>query len=284
MSAAGRAVGQFVDVDRGRLHYREQGSGDATIVWVHGLPLDGSTWQAQLDHFSGHRNLAIDLRGYGASSKLPPGATDITALYVDDLTRLLDLLGIASATIVGHASGGHGVLRFAAQQPDRVERVVVINASPKFRRSDDWAWGFDDAAIESFREIYRRGGLSGFIDFLLASTFKESTREAPASLLETYKALATHAGADTLFAFFDHIALDDDRRYLGDIRAPTLLMTGLLDKEVPPPVGAFMRAAIPRAALIEIPDADHFLFATRPNLTNTLIEAFLRQVFEDDGA
>jgi non-heme chloroperoxidase len=275
------AAGHFVEVDRGRLHYRDQGSGTDTIVWVHGLPLDGSTWQAQVDHFSGYRNISIDLRGYGGSSKLPPGTEDVTALYVDDLKRLLDHLGIARATIVGHASGGHGVLRFAAQQADRVDRIVVINASPKFRKGDDWPWGFDDAAMESFREIYRQGGLPGFIDFLLAPTFKESVSEAPASLLETYKALAAMAGAETLFAFFDRIALDDDRHRLGEIRAPTLLMTGLLDREVPRPVGAFMRAAIPRAALIEIPDADHFLFATRPGLTNTLIEAFLRQRFEE---
>lgn len=284
MSAPGRVVGRFVDVDRGRLHYREQGSGDAVIVWVHGLPLDGSTWQAQLDHFSGYRNIAIDLRGYGGSSKLPPGAKGVTALYVDDLTRLLDHLDIARANIVGHASGGHGVLRFAAQRPDRVDRVVVINASPKFRRGGDWPWGFDEAAIEGLRAVYQDGGLSGFIDALFAPAFKESVAKAPPSLLEGYRALATRAGAETLFAFFDDIAFDDDRGYLGDIRAPTLLMTGLLDDEVPPPVGAFMREAIPRAALIEIPDADHFLFATRPDLTNMLIEAFLRQVFEDDGA
>jgi pimeloyl-ACP methyl ester carboxylesterase len=274
--------GHFVEVDQGRIFYRDHGDGDTVIVWVHGLPLDGSTWRAQIDHFGDCRNIAIDLRGYGRSSKLPPDASDVTAIYVDDLTRLLDHLGVGRVVIVGHASGGHGVLRFASARPERVARVVVINASPMFRKGDDWPWGFDEAAIASFRAIYDRDGLEGFIDFLLAPTFKESVSAAPPSLLAEYKALAVEAGKETLFAFFDKISCDDDRPYLKDIKAPTLLLTGLLDNEVPPPVGLYMRNTIPRAMLVEVPDADHFMFATRPLLTNALIASFLRQSFEDD--
>ncbi len=268
--------GGYVDVDGGRLHYREQGSGDRTILWVHGLPLDGSTWQAQIDHFDGWRNVAIDLRGYGRSSKLPAGIDDVTALYVDDFTYVLDALHIDRATVVGHASGGHGVLRFAALCPERVERAIVINASPRFRRGDDWPWGFEDADLDALRAVYDDDGLDAFIDALLAPVFRESISHGPPDLLDTYRALAVDAGADTLFGFFDSISFDDDRALLGDIEAPTLVITGLLDAEVPPPVGLYLRSEIPRATLVEIPDADHFLFATRPSLTNELITAFLR--------
>ena len=275
----------FVDVDGGRLHYRDDGAGETTIVWVHGLPLDGTTWQAQVEHFDGCRNIAIDLRGYGLSSKLPPDADDVTAIYVDDLVRLLDHVGLHRVVIVGHASGGHGVLRFAALHPERVKRVVVINASPKFRQGDGWPWGFDEAAMERLLAIYNNEGLEAFVDVIISpdEVFKEASAETTASLLQTYRKMAMDAGAETLLAFFNKISLDDDRALLQKIEAPTLLISGLLDNEVPPDVGLYMRNAIKRAALVELPDSDHFVYATRPRLTNAVIQAFLGQNFEGDN-
>jgi non-heme chloroperoxidase len=75
-------------------------------------------------------------------------------------------------------------------------------------------------------------------------------------------------------AFFRNIARDDDRALLPRILAPTLLITGALDREVPPAVGLFMRQRIPNAHLIEIPGGDHFVFATRPELVNRMLEQF----------
>ena len=274
----------FVDVEGGRLHYRDTGAGETTIVWVHGLPLDGSTWQAQVDHFDGYRNIAIDLRGYGLSSKLPPDAGGVTAIYVDDLIRLLDHLGLRRVVIVGHASGGHGVLRFAALHPERVARVIVINASPKFRQSDDWPWGFDDAAMERLLAIYNDQGLEAFIDVIISpdEVFKAAHPEIAHSFVQSYREMAMDAGAETLLAFFNDISLDDDRPLLKEIEAPTLLISGMLDNEVPPDVGLYLRNAIARATLVELSDSDHFVYATRPRLTNGVIEAFLEQQLEGD--
>jgi pimeloyl-ACP methyl ester carboxylesterase len=101
----------YIDVDRAPRYCCMVGGGGETIVSVRGLPLIAMAWRRQSEHFNDCRNVAVDLRGYGSSSTLPPDAWDVTGLYVDDPMRLLAQLGEERAAFVGHASGGHGVLR-----------------------------------------------------------------------------------------------------------------------------------------------------------------------------
>lgn len=139
-----------------------------TIIWIHGLSLNGDAWRAQIDYFAPRfRNVVIDLRGYGRSSKLPAGVASVTELYVSDLRRLFARLGIARAILVGFASGGHGALRFAATHGACTKQLVLINASPKFCRGVDWPWGFDETAIAAVNDTLLRGGVAALSDLML---------------------------------------------------------------------------------------------------------------------
>jgi len=267
----------YLTVDGGRVYYDDVGRGARTIIWIHGLPLNGDAWRAQIDHFEAHyRNVVIDLRGYGRSSKLPAAVESVTDLYVNDLEQLFAQLGIERATLVGFASGGHGAMRFSAIHGELVAKLVLINASPKFRRGDDWPWGFDETTIATVNDTLRRGGLEQLTDMLLAPSdvFQDADAAQTATLGALYRRMSLQAGADTIAAFFNNIARDDDRRLLLRIDAPTLLITGSLDREVPPAVGLFMRRQIPNAYLMEIPGGDHFVFATRARFVNRMLDLF----------
>jgi non-heme chloroperoxidase len=269
----------YVTVDDGRIYYDVVGHGARTIVWIHGLPLNGDAWRAQIDYFAPrYRNVVIDLRGYGRSSKLPAGVASVTDLYVSDLKRLFSQLDIARAILVGFASGGHGAIRFSATHSACVEQLVLINASPKFRRGADWPWGFDEIAIATVNDTLRGGGIAGLSDLLLDPTivFQDTDAKQVTNLHALYWQMSLEAGADTIAAFFNNIAQDDDRWLLPRVTAPTLLITGSLDREVPPAVGIFMRQQLPNARLMEIPGGDHFVFATRAGLVNCMLEQFFR--------
>jgi non-heme chloroperoxidase len=159
---------RYLDADDTRLAYYISGRGEEPVVWLHGLPLESRSWSAQRAHFDPlARNIFLDLRGYGASSKLPPDCADVTQLYADDLDRLLTHLDLRNVALIGFASAGHVALRFAAQHPHRLAKLAVINASPRFRRGDDWPWGFDDADIDRFVPIGREGGIEALTDVIL---------------------------------------------------------------------------------------------------------------------
>jgi pimeloyl-ACP methyl ester carboxylesterase len=271
------ATTRFLELrDGGRLAWDEAGSGDTTILWVHGLPLDRHSWAPQRAFFTERtRNLFVDLRGYGDSSKLPEGA-DVTSLYRSDLLTFIDSLGVTKPLVIGFASAGHVVLRLAAQHGERLSGVVSINGSPRFMRGDDWPVGFTQEELDHFAAPIRAETIGGALDRILdpETVFQDVPIERARELAATFRAMGERAGAATLLGFFDRIAHDDDRRLLADIDVPTLLITSVAGKEVSNQVARYMRDTIPRSTLVELAGTDHFAFATRPELINWLIDDF----------
>ena len=114
-------------VDGSRISYADLGSGPA-IVWVHGL---GASWQCFLENLPefarDHRVIAMDLPGFGRS-EMPAWDISIEA-YAKFVGRLLDSLGIETATIVGNSMGGFIGAEMAIREPQRVERLALVSAA-----------------------------------------------------------------------------------------------------------------------------------------------------------
>src|SRR5687767_13072087 len=102
------------------------GEGPA-VVLVHGITSSSRTWRAVLDGLSErHTVIAPDLLGHGRSGK-PRGDYSLGA-YASGIRDLLAVLGISSATVVGHSLGGGIAMQFAYQFPDRLERLVLVDS------------------------------------------------------------------------------------------------------------------------------------------------------------
>lgn len=99
------------------------------IVLLHGFPELNVSWRHQIPALveAGYRVLAPNQRGYAGSVRTGSYAT---ADLADDVAAMLDALGVASATIVGHDWGGGVAWTLAHTQPDRVERLIALNCPP----------------------------------------------------------------------------------------------------------------------------------------------------------
>ena len=260
--------------------------GKAPILWVHGLPNSSISWAPQYYHFKrlGYPQLFVDLRGYGKSSKLPQKPSSegfsVTELYCEDILALLDHLKIERAVFVGFASAGHVGLRFAAKHPQYVDKLVVLNGSPKFRAAEDWPLGFSEDAIQHFIQP-APGETSVSVDTLakrILDPYNTLTDMPPAKAVaaaDFMRKQAEEAGVETLLGFFENISRDDDRALLPHIVAPTLIVSGCKGKEVSVAVAEYMNRQIPTSYLFELPGADHFIGLTRPEIVNAAIEDFL---------
>ncbi|UKZ55840.1 hypothetical protein TrVGV298_009664 [Trichoderma virens] len=271
---------QTIEANGGVLAFRQAGPTNAEpIVWIHGLPLDSRSWSAQYDAFADkYRNIFVDLRGYGASSKLPAAVKDVTQLYCDDILAVMDHLEIPKANVVGFASAGHVALRFAALQADRVNKLVTLNASPKFKRNDtDYPNGFTEEQLNDHFVAASDRGIEEVTNAILdpAVVFQDLTAEDAYKVASWFRTMAYNAGTDTLNGFFKIMAHDDDRQYVPRVKAPTLLISSSLGKEVPAATALYLRQNLQQAKLVEVPDADHFLHVTRPVVINELIRGFL---------
>jgi pimeloyl-ACP methyl ester carboxylesterase len=107
----------------------ERGRGRPVLL-VHGFSHNRSVW-TQLAHAlsEGLRPIAVDLRGHGQSPWSPEGDYDVRD-YALDLPATLDAIGLERAVVVAHSLGGNAATFFAAQAPERVESLVLLDTGP----------------------------------------------------------------------------------------------------------------------------------------------------------
>lgn len=112
-----------------RLHYRSWGSpGGEPIILLHGGGTDSSTWEGAAANLSGTWPVyAPDLRGHGKSEW--PGEYSLE-LMRDDVLALMDELGLARASFVGHSMGGAVAYLITLDHPERVSRLVLEEMPP----------------------------------------------------------------------------------------------------------------------------------------------------------
>lgn len=116
---------EYVVLHGHRRAFRRAGSGPALLL-LHGFGCDSSTWRAIIESLAEHFTvIAPDLLGHGASGK--PNADYSLGGYANGMRDLLTVLGIDTATVVGHSFGGGGAMQFAYQFPERTERTMLIS-------------------------------------------------------------------------------------------------------------------------------------------------------------
>lgn len=156
------------------------------IIFLHGFPESHRTWRHQLPEFArDHFVVAPDQRGFGGSSKPEQVDAYRTDKIIADLAALADALGIGRFTLVGHDWGGAVAWGAALALPDRVERLIIINAPHPliFQQSviDDPAQREASQYIRMFRNPgfethVTRIGFDAFFDATFASHVEDMTR------------------------------------------------------------------------------------------------------------
>lgn len=144
------------------LAYDVTGSPEAPpILLLHALGERGADWAPVKARFA-ERFLvfAPDLRGHGDSDW--PGSYSFQLMHAD-VIGFLDQLGLARVTVVGHSMGGTVAYLIAMEQPERVERLIVEDVPPPFRRDraipdrPEGPLGFDWAVVPAIVSQVNRG-------------------------------------------------------------------------------------------------------------------------------
>jgi pimeloyl-ACP methyl ester carboxylesterase len=117
---------RFVDIGAFRVHVAEAGDGPPLLL-LHGWPQHWYEWRKLIPRLASQfRLIAPDLRGFGWSEA--PGRGYSPETFAADQVALLDELEIESASVIGHDWGGYTAFLLALGAPERVERMVVLNA------------------------------------------------------------------------------------------------------------------------------------------------------------
>ncbi|MCA1764514.1 MAG: alpha/beta fold hydrolase [Flavobacteriales bacterium] len=105
--------------------YMDVGTGEETIVFIHGLGSYAPAWKRTIDGLKDqYRCIAVDLPGYGKSSK--DNYEGSMSFFSDAVVKLLDALEIESPVFAGHSMGGQISIVTALKHPDRVSKLILV--------------------------------------------------------------------------------------------------------------------------------------------------------------
>ena len=248
------------------------------IILLHGFPESHRTWRHQIaDLAEDHFVLAPDQRGFARSSK-PEGVANYTPdKPVADMIALADRFNLKRFTLVGHDWGGAIAWMAALNHPDRVARLIIINAPHPFifQKSmfDDMAQREASQYIRAFRNTDLEKhidsiGLSAFFDgsFMRHTDFEKVKDEKPIYLEQwgqpgAMTAMLNWYRASTLLV----PAMDEtpERPAFLDgpfppLKVPTLVIWGLGDKALLPVQLEGLEALVPDLTLEKLEGVGHF--------------------------
>jgi len=245
-------------LDRGdaRLYFEDSGSG-TPILLTHGFGASTGMWRGQVDAFQDrYRLIPWDMRGHG-QTECPPDLPHYSqALTDDDMTALLDHLGIDRAVIAGHSLGGFMSLSFNVAHPDRVKALVLQGCGPGYRREEPrLAW---NERAERRARTLEEGGLAALGG---GAEVGESVQSSAESLAQAARGILSQV---------DSRVMDS----LKGISVPTLVICG--DDDTPYVDGArYMGERIPGATYVPVPGAGHGVNIEKPEVVNAALENFL---------
>jgi pimeloyl-ACP methyl ester carboxylesterase len=264
---------QFLDVAGLRLHVRDTGPRDAPVlILLHGFGSSLHTWDAwaaDLEHDV--RVIRYDEPGFGLTGPDPTGDySDTRAMAV--LSALMDRLGVARATLIGHSMGGRIAWRFAAAEPQRVQRLVLI--SP-----DGFAGPGDGYGTPTPVDPMMRLLPYTMPEFLfrqnLAIAFADPAKLTPAMFTRYRDMMLAPGVRAAIVARMAQEVKPDPVPLLRQIQAPTLLMWGERDGMIPFANAADYMAALPHATLAALPGLGHVPFEEAPAASLARLRAFL---------
>jgi pimeloyl-ACP methyl ester carboxylesterase len=244
------------------------GADDSPLpLYLHGVPSNSDEWVGFLERSGG---LAPDLPGFGRSGK--PGNLQYTIdEYAGFIERYLDLVGVERVSLVVHDWGAVG-LAFAQAHPERIARLVVINAVPflpgyRWHRTarlwrtpvlGELAMGATTRRVLRFSTREARPGRAPMPDAWLDMVLDHFDQGTQRAILRLYRTsppdVLAAAGAQ-----------------LGRLEMPALVVWGQADPYIPIRFARAYAEALPASELLELPDAGHWPWLDRPDLIDRVV-------------
>jgi len=263
----------YVEVDGVNLYVVESGGRDAPcVVMLHGFGSSLQSFDAWAAGLSAHfRVVRLDLPGFGMTGEDPTGDySDARTMKL--LSGLLDRLGIAKASFIGNSMGGRFAWEFAAQFPDRVEKLVLI--SPDGFASTGFEYGKAPTVPLMLRALPYTMPKS-MLKQTLVPAYADPRRLSEATVTRYYDFMRAPGVRQAVIDRTAQTVLQDPVPLLHKIKAPTLLLWGEKDAMIPIANAADYLAAIPGAKLVRLPGLGHVPQEESPDETRHVVERFL---------
>jgi pimeloyl-ACP methyl ester carboxylesterase len=205
----------YLELPDCRLYYTIDDHTDAwtrpdTVLFVHGFTENTEAWRGWVPHFSRrYRVVRIDQRGFGLSGAVPKDFPLTTALYVDDLARVIRHVAEGPVHVVGGKSGGISVMMLAVMHPELVKTITVSCSPVTPPKARGWIEEMERDGVRSWARRTQRERLGS---------------RMPEAGIEWWSEMMGGTAISTVHAYLNWVGAIDIREDVKRIRCPTLVI------------------------------------------------------------
>ncbi|MCL6632286.1 MAG: alpha/beta hydrolase [Alicyclobacillus herbarius] len=256
----------WVDVNGVRHFVEVRGESHESVILIHGLGGTSNIWYPLIRSLSrSYQTVSYDLRGSGRSG-VGEGAYSIEG-WADDLTALMDTLGIHTAHFVAHSMGTVIAQALAVRHPARCKSLTLLGPIIEFPPAGK------EGLVARAAKV-REGGMEAVVDTILESALSLATRgarpEIAAGVREILLGQPAEGYARSCEAIAGWNALDARQ-----VRCPALMIAGSEDNTSPLQVTKTLSTLLSRATVRVIHQCGHWMSLEYPGLVERYVLEFL---------
>ena len=270
---------RIAEIDGTKLHYLTAGSGPPLLL-LHGYAETSSMWRSLMPEVAERfMVVAPDLPGIGGSD-IPADGLDMqsAAIRIHQFARSL---GIEKACVVGHDIGLMVAYAYAAQFPDEVEKLVVMDAflpgvgdwESIYNHPDFWHFRFHGATPEALVRGRERIYFEYFWNVLAADKTHSIPEPDRKAYTEAYSKPGRMRAAWKYFASWPQLAKDFAQLSQVKLTMPVLAIGG--EKSLGNELGAQMKLVADNVEVVVLPNTGHWILEERPKETTEALVKFL---------
>ena len=254
------------------ISYDVCGSGEPTLVFIHGWSCDARYWKAQVPVFSKkHRVVTLDLAGHGHSGGTRSRYT--MKAFGEDVEAVARAVGSERTVLIGHSMGGSVIAEAARLMPKCVIGLIGIDTleNVEYRMTDEEL----DKMVAPLESDFQAGSRA-FVESMFSPRTAPELREW---VLADMSAAPSRVALSAMRELISQYITGEAAEVFHDIRAPVVVVKGDL-WPVDPEANRRHMASFD---VLVLKDADHFLMMARPDEFNPLLEKAIRMILEKTG-
>lgn len=261
----------YITLNDSKIHYKEYGQGEKTLIFIHGWGCDLNTWKYQFDYFKDKYHLVlIDLPGYGQSDKVEQDYT--IGLFAQSVSELIRVLEIKNPVLVAHSMGLPVAIEVLKQL--NTENATLVNIDGVYF----------DFPTDSIENNQYKEGLTEFANMFNGEDYKQNVEQfcngfITASTPEDVKSYIVSTMTETpqKVGYQSMKSLIDPKYWDKKTIKNQTISIYAKTNELAPDNENTLRKQFPNQTYIEMDSVNHFLMMEKPKKVNELLRGFIEK-------
>src|SRR6202171_855433 len=249
----------FIDVAGMHVHMRDEGVRDDPnpIVLLHGTAASLHTWEGWVEALKTRRRvIRFDLPGFGLTGPSPDGNYGIEN-YVRFVTAMLDKLGVRHCVLVGNSFGGYVAWATTLALPDRVDKLILVDAGGYAFAASSPPLGFRIAQLPVLNRLVESTLPRSLVESSVRTVYGDPNKVTP-ELVDRYYEIALREGnRKALAQRFAQARPGELAARVPELKLPTLILWGGRDQLLPPAAAERFHRDISGSRLVMFDDLGH---------------------------